>query len=102
MQKLTDLSEAASPGTSTVTRRDALIFRATGRTASGLRASGADPFALAEIAALAGVSQRVMRKTMTALADGIDAIAAEGLSPEECAAELREQHGVELPADGAR
>jgi hypothetical protein len=71
-------------GTATASRDDCMKFLATGRTAEGLRAKVADPMILEGMAILAGVQIPVMRQEMLALADGIDLIAAEGLTPGQC------------------
>jgi hypothetical protein len=66
-----------------VTRDDAMKFYAAGRTSAGLRAHAADPAVLEGMAAMAGVSQEVMREQALALADAIDAIDAEGITQEQ-------------------
>ena len=83
---MTTLAETSLPARTpgTVTRRDAMVFHATGRTAPVLRARACDPLVTEGIAILAGVSPEAIAAEMHAIADGIDAIAAEGLTPEKC------------------
>jgi hypothetical protein len=95
-----------TPNAGTGTRRAAMIFYVTGRTAAGLRAEAADPETVAGIATRSPETEDEVRAMMLALADGIDQIAAEGLTPLDCWEELGwSPDFVEAsltPEDGAR
>jgi hypothetical protein len=67
-----------------VSRADAMKFRAFGKTAAGFRAHAASPMTVEGLAVLAGVSEDVMRDTLLALADAIDQLEADGMTPEKC------------------
>jgi hypothetical protein len=71
----------ASP---TVSREVAMAWYAVGRTAAGRRALAGIPTAVADYAALYGTTPEQMRADLLAVADGIDAIAAEGLTRVQC------------------
>jgi hypothetical protein len=73
-----------TPSEGSDTRRAALIFYATGRTAAGLRAKTANPGTAAAIAASASKTEAEIGAEMVDLADGIDQIAAEGLTLADC------------------
>jgi hypothetical protein len=59
-------------------------FYATGSTAESLRARAGNRVVVRALAAAAMVSPDAMRDTVLGLADGIDAITAEGLTREQC------------------
>jgi hypothetical protein len=84
-----------------VTREDALKFRAGGRTAKGLRRHAADPETVAGLAAGTQHAEDEVRAFLLDLADSIDTLAAEGLTPADCCDLLgwdREELAEELGA----
>jgi hypothetical protein len=62
----------------------ALKFYATGRTAEGLRAMAADEEMTRGLALLSGITPEEEREQVLGIASAIDALAAEGLTPEKC------------------
>lgn len=62
----------------------ALKYRAAGRTAASLRAQAADPVMTEGLALLSGITAEQERTQVLAVADAIEALAAEGLTPEQC------------------
>lgn len=72
------------PARTRVTRDDCLKFYGTGRTAGGLRAMAADPKAVAMTTTGSGEPAATVRAMMLDLADGIDQLAAEGITPADC------------------
>jgi hypothetical protein len=81
VQTVADLP-AATKTAHPVTRETAVKFYATGRTAGELRAQAANPWLVRDRAKHAGVSPRFIRDEMLAIADGIEEVAATGLTPE--------------------
>ena len=73
-----------TPGEGSDSRQAAMIFYATGRTAEGLQAQAADADTVAAVAAKSAETEDEARAVMLALADGINQIAAEGLTPPDC------------------
>jgi hypothetical protein len=73
-----------TPSERSDSRQAAMKFYATGRTAAGLQAQAADPQTVAMIAAWIPATEDKVRAEMLALADGIDQITAEGLTPADC------------------
>jgi hypothetical protein len=73
-----------TPSEGSASRQAAMKFYATGRTAAGLQAQAADPETVAVIAARTPATEHEVRAEILALADGIDKIAAEGLTPADC------------------
>jgi hypothetical protein len=67
-----------------VTREDAMKYFAIGRTAGSFRSSAADPEWVRGMALLSGVTEDDERRTELAVADGIDAVDAEGLTRVDC------------------
>ena len=90
----------APPGE--VTRREAMVFYATGRTAAGIRAYAARFVTVDDTTGQSIDDAVAVKALMLAIADGIDALEAEGLTPSDCydAAGLSALLG--RPADGAR
>jgi hypothetical protein len=62
----------------------ALKYRAIGRTAASLREQAADPVMTEGLALLSGITAGQERIQVLAVADAVDALAAEGLTPEQC------------------
>lgn len=89
------------------TREDCLKFLGTLRAAEWLRECAARPETVTAAAADAGVTEDLIRAKMLALADGIDELTAEGITPPDCwrilgwTVEFVHQV-LGIPMDGAR
>lgn len=81
----------------------ALKYHATGRTAGSFRAQGADETFTRGMAALSGTTPEQERAWLLAVADAVDALAAEGLTPEKAyrLAGLDRELGPYLSPDAA-
>jgi len=62
----------------------AIKFYATGRTAEGLRAMAADDEMTRGLAVLSGITEDEEREQVLKIADAIDKLTAEGLTPVKC------------------
>jgi hypothetical protein len=71
---------ADSRPAATVSRRTALAYFAAGCTAEGRRALAATPLAVKSYAEIDGITEAEEREMLLAVAAGIDAVTAEGLS----------------------
>lgn len=67
-----------------VTRREAMVFYATGRTAAAIRAYAARFVTVDDTTGQSIDDAIAVKALILALADGIDRIAAEGLTPADC------------------
>ena len=99
MTTVADFPAAVPTAPQPAPREAAMAWYAIGRTAEGRRALARNPVASAAYAALYGMSPEEMRAELLAVADGIDMIAAEGLTRVECwyLAGLDQFHG-QFPA----
>ena len=83
---MTTLPEApaAPPASHPVSREIAMAWYAIGRTARSRRALANLPVAVIRFADVYGVTPDEMRADLLAVADGIDAVVAEGLTRVDC------------------
>jgi hypothetical protein len=96
MTTVADYPPAVPEASPSVSREVAMAWYAVGRTAAGRRALAAIPSAVEDYAALYGTTPGQMRADLLAVADGIDALVAEGLTRVQCwyLAGLDQFHGA--------